>query len=1186
MAQAAYATSGSPANFASTTNMRMSVWDSNSKAFTRVPDTDAHTGYGFKLGALQLNEIYSPDGEGLIIALDDNLADAFSVSQGATDYLKAVTTDGSESMTLGVALEFGSNALNGTGTITTTGVVDLGATTVDSLNASSGGITNAGAISGATTLTASGLLTGGSLVLASGATVTGFADEDNMASNSATLLATQQSIKAYVDAQVGGIDTLAELTDTTISGPSSGQIVVYDGTDSWDNRSLSGDATLASTGAITLTATNTNLTTLANVTTVGALNAGSITSGFGAINIGGDDLTAGAATFTGDMDLDAAGGTLSVNASYAGASFDMTATEAASGTHARIATVEIGAPAITGGLAALTAAASLYIAAAPTGGTENYALWVDAGAAQFDGAVSADGLVTGLAGLTVSGGAISLTATGAMSATGTTSGSFGDDVGTWEFDGAGAVTETGMTSLSVTPSGAITLTAGAASSWTSTSGALTIDSAAAATWGTAAGALTLDGTGGVNIAGNSSEIDLTTSGAVDINSGAGTWNASTLALTSTGLATWSMMDNNADALVIQEASNVYLTFDTTDSDETIIAGKSMTFEAGATVKDDQSLTFGTNDDWSLLYDEATDDAFEIRNSASSRNFLQVTTTAMSYGNATDAPDHTFHGSMSISGTLTVDGGTFQTAAEKVMVSDNHMYLNSGYTTASAETAGLVVNYLPTSTADDTVGAGVFTAGVSASSDPTVTTQGTATFSAGDIIQISGSDGNDGLYEVQGHSGTTLTIKSTATGVTDQAYKWVTDNQFTAGTDTGAGITKVTISVMRCGTDGLWEYASGATTGALTFDNFGSLAQSQTYTGAKTYTGGVTVNTGALDVNNGSTFAGGSTFDGGTVQISAGTLDCDVSSDFSAAMVISAGSFTSSAVTSNLNGAIFDGTPSFSGATSMAAGLTLDTAGTLDCDVASDFSAVVTISAGSFISSAVTSTLNGAIFDGTPSFSGATSMAAGLTLDTAGSLDCDVSADFSANVTNSAGEFLVSGGNVQLNDSIAMTFGTSDDLTISHDGTNSTISNTTGSLEIYGAKGEESYIGTTVTNKDATTLAVGTVVYAKSGTDQGVDTAQANSTAGLARPFGVSVGGTIAADANGQVACEGLVQALKDATTSTWANGVRLYLQGDGSVKDVSTGMTYEVLVGYAAEAATNGPATCLIRLASEPLLVL
>lgn len=42
-------------------------------------------------------------------------------------------------------------------------------------------------------------------------TITDIADEDNMSSNSATKLATQQSIKAYVDAQVGTADTLSEV---------------------------------------------------------------------------------------------------------------------------------------------------------------------------------------------------------------------------------------------------------------------------------------------------------------------------------------------------------------------------------------------------------------------------------------------------------------------------------------------------------------------------------------------------------------------------------------------------------------------------------------------------------------------------------------------------------------------------------------------------------------------------------------------------------------------------------------------------------------------------------------------------------------------------------------------------------------------------------------------------------------
>ena len=46
---------------------------------------------------------------------------------------------------------------------------------------------------------------------AGGASVTGVLDEDNMSTNSATKLATQQSIKAYVDTQVGTVNSLSEI---------------------------------------------------------------------------------------------------------------------------------------------------------------------------------------------------------------------------------------------------------------------------------------------------------------------------------------------------------------------------------------------------------------------------------------------------------------------------------------------------------------------------------------------------------------------------------------------------------------------------------------------------------------------------------------------------------------------------------------------------------------------------------------------------------------------------------------------------------------------------------------------------------------------------------------------------------------------------------------------------------------
>jgi hypothetical protein len=77
-------------------------------------------------------------------------------------------------------------------------------------------------------------------------------DEDDMASNSDKKLATQQSIKAYVTSQVEAKDAFSELTDTNISTPQSGQIPVYDGTNSWDNISVGGDATMNGSGQLTI----------------------------------------------------------------------------------------------------------------------------------------------------------------------------------------------------------------------------------------------------------------------------------------------------------------------------------------------------------------------------------------------------------------------------------------------------------------------------------------------------------------------------------------------------------------------------------------------------------------------------------------------------------------------------------------------------------------------------------------------------------------------------------------------------------------------------------------------------------------------------------------------------------------------------------------------------------------------
>jgi hypothetical protein len=75
-------------------------------------------------------------------------------------------------------------------------------------------------------------------------------DEDNMASNSATALSTQQSIKAYVDSQVGTVDTLAEILAN--GNTTGGNNIVFSAGDNITN--ASGDLTLDVAGNIILDA--------------------------------------------------------------------------------------------------------------------------------------------------------------------------------------------------------------------------------------------------------------------------------------------------------------------------------------------------------------------------------------------------------------------------------------------------------------------------------------------------------------------------------------------------------------------------------------------------------------------------------------------------------------------------------------------------------------------------------------------------------------------------------------------------------------------------------------------------------------------------------------------------------------------------------------------------------------------
>ena len=90
-----------------------------------------------------------------------------------------------------------------------------------------------------------------SLVLASGSTVTAVLDEDDLSSNSATSLATQQSIKAYVDAQVTAQDVDITTDSGTIAIDLDSETLTVSGGEGIDTSATGNAITIAGEDATT-----------------------------------------------------------------------------------------------------------------------------------------------------------------------------------------------------------------------------------------------------------------------------------------------------------------------------------------------------------------------------------------------------------------------------------------------------------------------------------------------------------------------------------------------------------------------------------------------------------------------------------------------------------------------------------------------------------------------------------------------------------------------------------------------------------------------------------------------------------------------------------------------------------------------------------------------------------------------
>lgn len=197
---------------------------------------------------------------------------------------------------------------------------------------------NSGTIDG-TTIGASSPSTGAftTLNVGSSTTVNGILDEDNMASNDPAKLATQQSIKAYVDSQVATSDTLSEvlangnttggtnlvvsaadvITTDTINETTAASGVTVDGVllkDSQVNADVTGNVTGNLTGDVTGDITSTGTSTFSSID----INGGTID---GITDLAVADGGTGASTAAGartNLNVDVAGTDNSTNVTLAG----------------------------------------------------------------------------------------------------------------------------------------------------------------------------------------------------------------------------------------------------------------------------------------------------------------------------------------------------------------------------------------------------------------------------------------------------------------------------------------------------------------------------------------------------------------------------------------------------------------------------------------------------------------------------------------------------------------------------------------------------------------------------------------------------------------------------------------------------------------------------------------------------
>ena len=318
------------------------------------------------------------------------------------------------------------------------------------------------------------------------------------------------------------------------------------------------------------------------------------------------------------------------------------------------------------------------------------------------------------------------------------------------------------------------------------------------------------------------------------------------------------------------------------------------------------------------------------------------------------------GDTTVTGDLLVQGTTTSIGGSNTLFADDFVILNSEYVTDTAVDVGLLFNIDPATTSF----------GISSITSNVITvTSGNPSLAlaTADFILLTGQDAqpeNNGVFEVLSVTTTTITIDTTPVETISQTS--LTNNAVTEGTVVG-----LRVCVFQCSSTGTFQVADG-TAAPLSFSD--------------------------LAVGAGNSFQQAYN-QGPAVQLADATGDMTIDTDDTgtrANFILRDEAGTANYLATNSGGTKLD-----LGST----GVTVESLGAMTA------SNGLTVSGASEVFSIT---------------------ASGTHTITGGSVDLDVALDSSSGITNSGGEHLFSGGNLQLNDSIVMTVGTGDDYSLSFD----------------------------------------------------------------------------------------------------------------------------------------------------------